>query len=165
MIAFYKELVQRLENMVGNYVIGREPSVAEIARTQALSARIKSGSKLKRVYVSGPITKGNRTTNFYQGCQAQKLLMESGEYAVMNPMLTIMHPDEPNISWDCWLATDLAFIEVCDELIRLPGESRGGDRETAYAREIGIPVVEACDVPCLKVLFKDDNRELTGLTI
>ncbi len=118
---------------------------------------------MKLVYISGPITKGNRSTNFVQACQAQKILMETGEYAVINPMLTIMHPDEPNISWDCWLATDLAIIERVDEVIRLPGESVGGERETDYAREIGVPVVEACDVPCLKVLFTDAHRNPTGL--
>jgi hypothetical protein len=39
-----------------------------------------------------------------------------------------------------WLSSDKAFIEVCDLVIRLPGESKGGDEETGFAVRWGIPV-------------------------
>lgn len=113
------------------------------------------------VYISGPITKGNKTTNFSQACYAQELLMQSGLFSVVNPMLTMLLPQESNITWDCWLATDLDIIKRVDLVVRLPGESRGADCECEYAREIGVPVIEACDVPCLAELFRDANRELT----
>ena len=114
---------------------------------------------MKRVYVSGPITKGNRTINFAQACEAQRLLMETGDYAVWNPMLTMLHPDEKNISWETWLAGDLKWIEVADLLIRLPGYSLGAEKECNHARELGIPVFEAADVECLKPLFGDKKSE------
>lgn len=95
---------------------------------------------MKRVYLSGPVTKGNRSHNFSQSLDAQQLLMEAG-YAVFNPMLTMMHPNEQNISWEMWLAGDLAWIDVCDLIVRLPGESLGADTETAHGILRGIPVL------------------------
>lgn len=96
---------------------------------------------MKRVYISGPITKGNRSFNFYQASEAQRILLEAG-YAVLNPMLSMAHMDGHNISWETWIASDLAFIEVCDLIVRLPGESKGADLEVAHARERNIPVIE-----------------------
>lgn len=105
-----------------------------------------------RIYLSGPITKGNRTHNFYQACQAHKLLMAAG-YSVLNPMLTMLHPDEPNIPHGQWLASDLPWVEVSDCVIRLPGESVGADMETAHARDMGVPVFGPEVFPCLHSLF------------
>lgn len=95
---------------------------------------------MKRVYVSGPITKGNRSWNFFQAAEAQRMLLDAG-YAVLNPMLSMAHPDGHNISWEMWIASDLAFIEVCDLIVRLPGESKGADLEVQHATDRGIPVV------------------------
>ena len=41
-----------------------------------------------------------------------------------------------------WLAEDLAFVEVCDGVLRLPGISPGADEECAAARALGIPVFD-----------------------
>jgi len=92
-----------------------------------------------RVYISHPITKGDGCFNFWQCCLAQKKLMEAG-YAVLNPGLSMMHPDAKNISWQCWIDSDLKWVEVSDFVIRLPGESTGADVETAHAEARGIPV-------------------------
>lgn len=92
--------------------------------------------------MSGPITKGNRSWNFYQAAEAQRMLLDAG-YAVLNPMLSMAHMDGHNISWETWIASDLAFIEVCDLIVRLPGESKGADLEVAHAIERGIPVFNA----------------------
>lgn len=94
---------------------------------------------MQRIYLSGPITKGNRSHNFYQASEAQRLLMAAG-YAVFNPMLSMMHPDVENIPYEQWMETDLTFIEVCDIVVRLRGESPGADREVKHAKRFGIPV-------------------------
>lgn len=102
----------------------------------------------QRVYLSGPITMGNRAHNYYQAAEAQRLLMQAG-YAVLNPMLSMMHPDGNNISWDDWIASDLPWVEVSDVVVRLPGESKGAEAEVTHAEKFGIPVVAAIDLPCL----------------
>lgn len=98
-----------------------------------------------RVYISHPITKGDGCDNFYECCKAQQKLMDAG-FAVLNPGLSMMHPNAKNIHWQTWIDSDLKWVEVSDVVIRLPGESKGADIETAHAREKGIPVVQ---VTCL----------------
>jgi hypothetical protein len=39
-----------------------------------------------------------------------------------------------------FLKMDFTWIDVCDALLRLPGESYGGDKEVAYCLGIGKPV-------------------------
>lgn len=46
-----------------------------------------------------------------------------------------------------WLKIDFEYIRRCDAVLRLPGESVGGDMETAEAARLGIPVftsIESC---------------------
>lgn len=103
---------------------------------------------MRRVYLSGPITKGNRTTNFAMSCEAHRLLLDDG-HAVLNPMLSMMHPDAANITWDQWIVSDLKFVEVCDMVVRLPGESKGADTEVLHAEKHGVSIVLAHQVPYL----------------
>ena len=96
--------------------------------------------KWPRLYLSGPITHGCRTTNFATGCTAHEELLKR-HFAVYNPMLSMMHPNAWQISHDTWLQSDLAWVEVADVVLRLPGESEGADRECSYAATLDIPVV------------------------
>lgn len=94
---------------------------------------------MKRVYISCPITLGDGSYNFFQACRAQEILMRSG-YACLNPALSMMHPNAKNILHGMWLASDLPFVEICDLIVRLPGESIGADMECDHARKHGIPI-------------------------
>ena len=95
-----------------------------------------------RVYISGPITLGDRQHNFDQAAAAHARLMLAG-FAVLNPMLTMRLPfgwDSEQFPHDLWLAGCLPWVSVADAVLRLPGESRGADLECAYAGLRGIPV-------------------------
>ena len=98
---------------------------------------------MKRVYISGPITKGDRNWNYYQACDMEAELMRRG-FAPLNPMQTMVLP----FAWDGefeheqWLARDFAWIEVADAILRLPGESVGADAECQFAKDRGIPVFD-----------------------
>lgn len=92
-----------------------------------------------RVYISGPITLGDRTHNFAQACQLQKQLMKMGA-ACLNPMLSMLHPDAWTIDHDDWVDSDLPWVAVADAVFRIPGESTGAERECEFAQERGIPV-------------------------
>jgi len=85
-----------------------------------------------RVYISGPITKGNREANFQQAADAQKALIAAG-FAVLNPMLTMRLPGAFDIGHDTWIANDLPWVAVADAVLRLPGESKGADIECEHA--------------------------------
>ena len=51
-----------------------------------------------------------------------------------------------------WLDMDFAWVSVSDAVLRLPGESAGADRETAYAAERGVPVFT--DIAALRRHFE-----------
>jgi hypothetical protein len=95
-----------------------------------------------RVYISGPITKGNRNEHFFRACELERALMLCG-YAPLNPMRSIVLPFawQDDMPHDLWLAVDLAWVDVCDAVVRLTGDSKGADEECTYAVERGIPVV------------------------
>lgn len=96
---------------------------------------------IRFVYVAGPITKGDQAVNVRRGIDAGHELMAAG-----------LHPFVPHLSWfshfvhatdyEDWLAYDFAWLQRCDALVRLPGESAGADREAAEARRLGLPVFE-----------------------
>lgn len=95
-----------------------------------------------RVYVAGPISKGDREANIKQAMDAGTKLLEAG-YAPLIPHLTdFMEPGSTHGTerYEWWLETDLAWIETADAVLRLPGESVGADREVAHALKMGIPV-------------------------
>lgn len=112
----------------------------------------EEGERPRRVYISGPITGGDRNWNQYQANVAHQRLMLDG-YAVMNPMPTGVLPfawspvEQGGIDHATWLRSDFAWILASDIVLRLPGESKGGDMETAYAEKLGIPVYTLATFP------------------
>lgn len=107
----------------------------------------------KLVYISGPISFGNRNLSFYQACEAQLRLMQSGEYSCYNPMLSMALMANNEISWSDWIECDLLWVAASDLLLRLPGASKGGDVEVAYAESLGIPVHTIDYFECLRGLY------------
>jgi len=97
-----------------------------------------------RVYISGPITKGDRVTNFARACEVHELLLRRG-YAPLNPMLSMMHPSAWTIEHDVWVRADLPWVECAQAVYRLPGESTGADIECEHARLCNIPVLYSFD--------------------
>lgn len=94
-----------------------------------------------RVYLSGPISLGDRVANLDQAVVAHRELMRRG-FAPLNPMLTMLVP----FAWDGefghadWMAVDLPWVTVADAVLRLPGKSVGADEEVRAAGAAGVPV-------------------------
>jgi hypothetical protein len=94
-----------------------------------------------RVYISGPITSGNRNKNQFQALEAHKALMLAG-FAPLNPIIT----GNLAFSWDrdvphsVWVDCDLPWVEVADAVLRLPGYSVGADAELTHAAKHLKPV-------------------------
>ena len=93
-----------------------------------------------RIYIAGPITLGDHFENLGQAVRLQCDLMALG-YSCFNPMLSMTMPAK--FSWAVWLDCCLPWVEVADILYRLPGKSRGADREVEHARKHGITVVSS----------------------
>lgn len=113
-----------------------------------------------RVYIAGPISKGDMLHNVRQADAAFFALMRAG-LAPWNPMLTVFAGSACVYSWDMkgkpvvnaiadsmpnstthadWMGVDLPWVEVSDAVLRLPGESVGADAEVRHANANGIPV-------------------------
>jgi hypothetical protein len=83
--------------------------------------------------------------------------MKAG-YAVLNPMLSMAHPDGNNIDWQDWINSDLKWVEVADIIVLLPGESKGAEIEVAHASKYGVPLWYAHEVECLCDMFPPPQR-------
>jgi hypothetical protein len=110
-----------------------------------------------RVYLAGPITKGDLAHNINQATAAFVELARAG-LAPLCPHWScysgpaLVRPETgsvfayasaaPNdLRHDDWLAVDLTWVEAADVVLRLPGESTGADQECRHANARGIPVL------------------------
>lgn len=95
------------------------------------------------VYVAGPIsTGGDILGNTNRGISKGHEVWVAG-FVPFIPHLSAFHEivigTQP---WEEWLLYDEQIILRCDALFRMPGASKGADREVAFAGRHGIPVFE-----------------------
>ena len=96
-------------------------------------------SETIRVYIASPYTLGDAVLNVRRSLEAADDLLSRG-YVPFVPLLAhFWHFLSPK-DYRVWTAYDLAWVPVCDALLRLSGESEGADREVEEAREHGVPV-------------------------
>ena len=134
----------------------------------------------KRIYIACPIAKpatdDGLCNNVRQANDAMLALMKAG-YSPFNPALSAfaggVHQDWlngdgkvfaaahrylnnefTNISHTDWLSVDKAWVAVADAVLRLPGESKGADEETALANRLRIPVFTS--IESLRIHFEID---------
>lgn len=92
-----------------------------------------------KCYIASPYTIGDTAENVRAQIVAAHELMDLGisPYA---PLLShFLHLHQPR-QYEDWMAVDLAFLPMCDCVLRLPGESAGADREVRKAESLCIPV-------------------------
>ena len=100
-----------------------------------------------RVYIAGPISKGNKEHNYNQAVKAFYDLMDAGIAAYCPHLLMPAHAkiygtvSGRESGWhERFMANDLEWVKASNMLLRLRGESEGADEEVAYARGMDIPV-------------------------
>jgi hypothetical protein len=97
-------------------------------------------SKRLKVYISGPYTQGDVGANMHTHMRCALEIIDLG-YAPVWPVCShFLHMLSPR-DYEVWMDVDLAWLEGCSVLLRLPGYSPGGDREVKHAQSLGIPVV------------------------
>ena len=92
-----------------------------------------------RVYLMGPIAKGDWMMNLRQVLDAAEEVFNAGHHPFLPHLDMFWHlvyPHTPNE----WLKWDFEWLSVCGAAIRLPGESPGSDKETEKCEDWGIPV-------------------------
>ena len=116
----------------------------------------------KRVYIAGPISKGDLCHNINQGTAAFVALTKAGfapfcpHWSVYAKPCRATSPDardnrqrveclgdwkgNDDMSHEDWMGVDLPWVQISHAVLRLPGESVGADLEVKHANENGIPV-------------------------
>ncbi len=103
-----------------------------------------------KVYIASPISKGDLAHNIQQAVGAGSALIKAG-YAPLVPQLSCFWDGCPpkalpgGFTHEDWLGIDLPYVFVSDAVLRLPGESKGADMETALAEQAGIPVLHSVE--------------------
>lgn len=135
---------------------------------------------MKRVYIAGPISKGDMLKNIQQSDAAFVALVSAG-FAPLNPMWSVFAGGiyrtwdkdgwhyvaeasavgSLNLTHEQWLGIDLPWVKVADGVLRLPGESTGADREVAHAINNAIPVAFVGDLVTLADAIAELKRRLS----
>lgn len=96
-------------------------------------------NKTIKVYIASPYTKGDVAVNVKVQLDMYDQLLTLG-YAPFAPLYShFQHMVHPR-PYEDWIKIDLVWVEVCDCLLRLPGESKGANGEVEYAKLLNIPV-------------------------
>ena len=103
-----------------------------------------------KVYVAGPLTKGDRYENVHAGIMAGRELIRRG-FAPFIPHLTHFADPNDSLGWETWLEVEEAWLAQANAVLRLPGESAGADREVDFALLHYIPVFG--DIDDLEAFF------------
>lgn len=90
-----------------------------------------------KVYIASAYTIGDTAKNVKAQIDVTNELYRLG-FNVFAPIVGthFQHMVYPK-PYDFWLDLDYEWIAVCDCLLRLPGESKGADKEVRHAERIG----------------------------
>ena len=102
------------------------------------------------VYVAGPYTLGDVVQNVRAACAAAEAIVRAGHTPFVPHLCHLWHLVSPH-HHEYWMDYDRAWLEKCDVVVRLVGDSRGADIECARAAELGIPVMSLEDCLALPV--------------
>jgi hypothetical protein len=93
-----------------------------------------------RIYIAGPYSNGNVEKNVRTAILTADLLLEKGYFPYVPHLTHFWHKISPK-AWAEWMGLDMEWLRVCDAVLRLPGKSKGADKEVALAVVSSIPVV------------------------
>lgn len=69
-------------------------------------------------------------------------IYERTEFVPFVPHLSHLWHLVTPLPYEAWLAMDLAILERCHAITRLPGDSPGADREVSRALQLELPMIE-----------------------
>jgi len=91
-----------------------------------------------KVYIASQYSVGDKIENVNRQITMADKLMNLGFIPFVPLYSHYQHTLYPR-SYDSWMELDYTWIDSCDCLLRLTGESSGADKEIEYALSIGIP--------------------------
>jgi hypothetical protein len=110
----------------------------------------------RRIYIAGPISRGDLRANIQQADDAAAKLIAAGFAPIVphwscymggviaeygDAELTMAAASKTNAApYETWMEIGLSLLSACHALLRLPGESPGADQEIGFALSVRIPV-------------------------
>jgi hypothetical protein len=92
------------------------------------------------VYLAGPYREPNPVHNTHFTLRHAQDLHYTGLVTCVVPHLSLLWEVVIPCTSEYWLEYDLALLNRCDALYRIPGDSPGADAEVVYAHQVHIPV-------------------------
>lgn len=96
------------------------------------------------VYIAGPMS-GKYLSCVREMIPVQDALHRAG-LVTFAPQLSVLRELITPATWEEYLEYDLDIIAHCDGLVRLPGDSKGADREVEFARKRMMPIWHLKDI-------------------
>ena len=113
-----------------------------------------------KVYIASPYTKGDVAVNVKVQLDMYDELMTKG-YIPFAPLYShFQHMAHPRPYKD-WIEIDLVWVEVCDCVLRLPGESAGADGEVEHAKKLNKKIfysIEELEAYYSKRKFREKSK-------
>lgn len=117
-----------------------------------------------KIYISGPVSKGNMFANFTEFGEYFHKLVGLG-FAPRNPGESMLMPGNQQIPWRTWVDIDIPWVAVSDVVMRIPGDSVGADEECEVAAHHGIPVIHRYhDLKAWKQTWEAGHRSVANGT-
>jgi len=98
----------------------------------------------KRIYIASPYTFGDTGMNVRNQILTGHKLMKLGFFPYIPELYHFVHMICP-LTYDEVMDLDLAWLECCDCVLRLPGKSKGADIEVEHALKNNIKVFYSID--------------------
>lgn len=105
-----------------------------------------------RIYIAGPYTKGDVAINVSKAIEAASELLYMGHTPFVPHLSHFWHLVSPQ-DYEVWTAWGIVWLELCEAVLRLPGESEGADKECAWALAHGMIVYRS-----LEALHHDSSQ-------
>lgn len=93
-----------------------------------------------KIYVAGPYTQGSESQNIQNAVVAADILWDKGHTPFIPHMSHFWEMVGKGKSYEDWMQWCLVWVAACGAVYRLPGESKGADREVLLAETLDIPV-------------------------
>lgn len=95
--------------------------------------------RIYRIYIAGPYTQGDVAFNVGTAIAAANVLISYG-FAPYVPHLSHFLHMAKSQPYQTWMAIGRVWLNQCDAVLRLPGQSGGADTEVAIAVSKDIPI-------------------------
>jgi hypothetical protein len=92
-----------------------------------------------RVYVAGPYTKPDPEANTLQALKVADTLLAMGHTPFVPHLYHYWEAFSPK-PYEIWTGLDMQWLEQCEAVFLITGDSPGAEAEVARAKELGIPI-------------------------